>query len=376
MVLLVGAGLLAKSFYRLLHVDIGVQPSHLAMMRLRAPHSRYPKDEMVVSLAQRVMEETGRLPGAQSVAVSHSIPVANVAGGNTTFEIIGRPQHGTGYESSSRQVGVTFFSTVQARLARGRYFTDADSASKPRVMIVNQAFAQKYFPGEDAIGKHIRYDASSPVIEIVGIVGDIKEGPLDAEVQPVLYTPFSQEPDNAFFVVIRTAQAPQELAQALEAMIHRIDPDILTFGAETMEDRIHHTQTSNLHRSSAWLVGAFAVMALLLGAVGLYGVIAYSVSQRTKEIGVRMALGAGRGSVMKMVMGEAGWLAAVGIAAGIVCSLIAARMMRGLLFGVSAWDVPTLVGVAVVLGCAALAASAVPARRAASVDPMEALRAE
>jgi ABC-type antimicrobial peptide transport system permease subunit len=143
-----------------------------------------------------------------------------------------------------------------------------------------------------------------------------------------------------------------------------------------MEDRIHHTQTSNLHRSSAWLVGAFAVMALLLGAVGLYGVIAYSVSQRTKEIGVRMALGAGRGSVMKMVMGEAGWLAAVGIAAGIVCSLIAARMMRGLLFGVSAWDVPTLVGVAVVLGCAALAASAVPARRAASVDPMEALRAE
>jgi predicted permease len=312
----------------------------------------------------------------QSVAVTHSIPVANVAGGNTTFEIIGKPQHGTGYESSSRQVGVTFFSTVQARLARGRYFTEADDASKPRVMIVNRAFARKYLPGEDPIGKHIRYDASSPVIEIVGIVDDIKEGPLDAEVQPVLYTSFNQEPDNAFFVVVRTAHAPQELVQSLEGVVHRIGPDILTFDAETMEDRIHHSQSSYLHRSSAWLVGAFAAMALLLGAVGLYGVIAYSVSQRTKEIGVRMALGAERSSVMKMVMSEAGGLAAVGIAAGIACSLVAARMMRGLLFGVSAWDVPTMAAVALVLGGAALAASAVPARRAASVDPMEALRAE
>lgn len=376
MVLLVGAGLLGKSFYRLLHVDIGIQPDHLGIMRLRAPHSRYSKDEMVVSLARRVMEETGRLPGVQSVAVTHGVPVANVAGGNTTFQIIGRPQHGTGYESSSRQVGVTYFSTMQARLVRGRYFTESDDVSKPRVMIVNQSFVRKYFPGEDAIGKHIRYDASSPVIEVVGIVGDIKEGPLDAEVQPVLYTSFNQEPDNAFFVVVRTARAPQELAKSLEETVHRIDSDILTFNAETMEDRIHHTQSSYLHHSSAWLVGGFAAMALLLGVVGLYGVIAYSVSQRTKEIGVRMALGAQRSSVYQLILREAGWLTGIGILAGLVCSVAAAFLMRKLLFGTQPWDAGTLAGVAVVLGFSALLASYIPARHAASVNPVEALRTE
>jgi ABC-type antimicrobial peptide transport system permease subunit len=244
------------------------------------------------------------------------------------------------------------------------------------VTIVNQAFARKYFPGEDAIGKHIRYDASSPVMEVVGIVDDIKEGPLDAEVQPVLYTSFNQEPDNAFFIVVRTAQAPQELAQSLEGMVHRIDPDILTFGAETMEDRINHSQSTYLRRSSAWLVGGFASMALLLGVIGLYGVIAYSVSQRTREIGVRMALGAQRSSVYQLILKEAGRLTGFGILAGLVCSVATANLMRNLLFGTEPWDAGTLAGVAIVLAISALLASYIPARRAASVNPVEALRTE
>jgi predicted permease len=376
MVMLVGAGLLGKSFYRLLHVDLGLQPDHLAMIRLRAPHSRYATNEQMIALAQRMTEEAGQLPGVQAVAVTRQIPVNNVAGGNTTFEIIGRPQLGNGYESSIRQVGISYYSTVRARLARGRYFSEADDASKPYVMIVNQAFARKYFPEEDAIGKHVRYDSSSPTIEIVGIVENIKEGPLDSEVQPVLYTPFNQDPSNSFVMMMRTARQPETLLKSLQETVHRIDHDILAFDAETMEDRINHSQSAYLHRSSAWLVSGFAAMALLLGVVGLYGVIAYSVSQRTREIGVRMALGAGRGTVMKMVMREAGWLAVVGIAAGIVCSLIATQMMRNLLFGVSTWDASTMVAVALVLGLAALTASAIPACRAASVDPMEALRAE
>jgi ABC-type antimicrobial peptide transport system permease subunit len=213
-------------------------------------------------------------------------------------------------------------------------------------------------------------------MEIVGVVDDIKEGPLDAEVQPVLYTSFNQEPDNAFFIVVRTAQPPQELAKSLEGIVHRIDPEILTFDTETMEDRINHTQSAYLHRSSAWLVGGFAAMALLLGAVGLYGVIAYSVSQRTKEIGVRMALGAQRSSVYQLIMGEAGRLMAIGILAGAICSVIAATLMRKLLFGTAPWDAGTLIGVAMVLAVSALLASYIPARRAASVNPVEALRAE
>ena len=376
MVLLVGAGLLGKSFYRLLHVDIGLQPDHLAMIGLRSPHLRYAKPEQIVALTQRVMEQAGRLPGVRSVAVAQQAPVANVAGGNTAFEIIGRPQHGTGYEAVNRQVGGSYFGTIQARLVHGRYFTETDDASKPRVMIVNQTFARKYFPREDAIGKHIRYDASSPVIEIVGIVEDIKEGPLDAELQPVLYTPFNQEPANSFCIVVRTVHAPQELLKSLEGTVHGIDPDTLAFNAETAEDRIHNLQSTYLHRSSAWLVSGFAAMALLLGVVGLYGVIAYSVSQRTREIGVRMALGAQRSSVYQLIMKDAGRVIAFGVLSGAICSVITASMMRKLLFGTAPWDAGTLATVTAVLAASALLASYIPARRAASVDPVQALRSE
>ena len=376
MVLLVGAGLLGRSFYRLLHVDIGLQPDHLAMIGLRSPHLRYAKPEQMVALTQRVMEQANRLPGVRSVAVAQQAPVANVAGGNTAFEIIGRPQHGTAYEAVNRQVGGSYFGTIQARLVQGRYFTETDDASKPRVMIVNQTFARKYFPGEDAVGKHIRYDASSPVIEIVGIVDDIKEGPLDAELQPVLYTPFDQEPANSFCIVVRTVHAPQELLKSLEETVHGIDPDILAFNAETAEDRIHNLQSTYLHRSSAWLVSGFAAMALLLGVVGLYGVIAYSVSQRTREIGVRMALGAQRSSVYQLIMKDAGRVIAFGVLSGAVCSVITASLMRKLLFGTEPWDGGTLAAVIAVLAASALLASYIPARRAASVDPVQALRSE
>jgi len=376
MVLLVGAGLLGKSFYRLLHVDIGLQPDHLAMIGLRSPHLRYAKPEQMVALTRRVTEEMRRLPGVQSVAIAQQVPIANVAGGNTGFEIIGRPRHGAGYEAVNRQVGESYFATIQARLVRGRYFTATDDASKPRVMIVNQTFAQTYFPREDAIGKHIRYDASSPVIEIVGIVDDIREGPLDAELQPVLYTPFGQEPANSFCVVIRTAHAPEGLLKAMEGTVHGIDPDILAFNAETAEDRIHNLRSTYLHRSSAWLVSGFAAMALLLGAVGLYGVIAYSVSQRTREIGVRMALGAQRSSVYHLILKEAGRVMLLGILSGAVCSVITAGLMRKLLFATEPWDAGTLAAVTAVLAASALFASYLPARRAASVDPVQALRAE
>jgi macrolide transport system ATP-binding/permease protein len=376
MVLLVGAGLLGKSFYRLLHTDIGVQPDHLAAMRLSASRSRYAKDEQMVALARRVMYETRRLPGVQSVAIAHQIPVSNVAGGNTTFEIIGRPKPGSGNESSSRNVSGGYFSTVQARLTRGRYFNEGDDATKPRVTIVNRSFARKYFAGEDPIGRQIRYDASTPAIEIVGIVDDIKEGPLDQEVQPVLYTPFNQEPDSVFFIIARTAQEPQELLKSLEGTAHRIDPGILTFDAETMEDRINRTQSTYLHRASAWLVGGFAAMALLLGVVGLYSVIAYSVSQRRREIGVRMAMGAQRRAVYRLILKEAGRPTGIGIGAGLLCSVATASLMRKALYGTQPWDVGTLAGVAVTLAISALLASYIPARRAALVDPVEALRAE
>jgi ABC-type antimicrobial peptide transport system permease subunit len=191
-----------------------------------------------------------------------------------------------------------------------------------------------------------------------------------------MYTPFNQDPEANFGLVVRTAQDNPSILPTLAAAIHKLNPDAGVQSEMTMTQRINDSQTAYLHRSSAWLVGSFAALALLLSAVGLYGVIAYSVSQRTREIGVRMALGAQRSAVYRLVLKEAGWLIGMGIAAGLVCSVATATLMRKLLFGTQAWDPSTLAAVATVLAVSALLASFIPARRAASVNPVEALRAE
>jgi predicted permease len=376
MVLLAGAGLLGKSLYQLLRVDIGMEPDHLATMDLAAPKLTYPGDEQASALARHVVNRIAALPGVESVSASNMLPVGS--NGNTTwFRVIGRPYHGEHNETPEREVSPDYFRTLGAKLVRGRYFTEAEDTSKPRVVIVNEALMRRYFPGEDPIGQHITYLSDPPVpIEIVGIVGDVKEGPLDTATPPVLYLPFSQSPERFFSVIVRTSQAEQSILPTLAAVIRQIDPDIITSTGMTMNDRIGGSPSVYLHRSSAWLVGGFAVPALLLGVIGLYGVIAYSVSQRSREIGVRMALGARPASVYRLIMREAGWLTAAGIAIGLACAVAAATLMRRLLFGVESWDVATLVAVAAVLGLSALLASYVPARRAALVNPVDALRGE
>jgi macrolide transport system ATP-binding/permease protein len=271
-----------------------------------------------------------------------------------------------------------FFSTLHAKLLRGRYFTEADDASKPPVIMINQKLASTYLPGEDPIGKRIGDNQLSPksIAEIVGVVEDVKDGSLDTETWPAMYHPFNQSTDTYFSLVARTSQSEQSVLPALMATIREVDPGIGTLNPTSMAARINESPSAYLHRSAAWLVGGFAFLALLLGVVGLYGVIAYSVSQRTREIGVRMALGAQRESVLQLIMKEAGGLAAAGIVVGLVCAVGAATLMRALLFGVQTWDVATLAGVAILLASSAMSASYLPARRAASVNPIEALRYE
>jgi len=208
------------------------------------------------------------------------------------------------------------------------------------------------------------------------VIGNVREGGLDDDLWPAEYQAMYYEPDSFFSVVVRTAQDEKAALPMLKKVLHDIDPSVGTMSEITMTDQIGSTQTALLHRLSAGLVGGFAVVALVLGVVGLYGVIAYSVSQRTREIGVRMALGAQRSSVYKLVLGEAGRLIGVGVLLGLAGSVGAAMLMGKLLFGVQAWDAGTLAGVAVVLGASAMVASFIPARRAASVNPTEALRAE
>jgi macrolide transport system ATP-binding/permease protein len=377
MVLLVGAGLLGKSLYRLLRVDIGLQPDHLVTMEVAAPRATYGKDAEAVALARQIVSRMESLPGVKSAGIStNGLPLSG--NGNTTwFRVLGRPWHGEHNEAPERDVSTGYFKALGAKLLRGRYFNETEDASKPRVAIVNQTFASQYFPGEDPLGKHLADLSTPPVpVEIVGLVEDIRQGPLDMAIPPVLYVPFGQNSDHYFGVVVRTSQAERSLLLAMAAAVKQIDPGIVTLGGMTMSDRIHDSPSAYLHRSSAWLVGGFAILALLLGIVGLYGVVAYSVSQRTREIGVRMALGAQPRSVHHLILKEAAWLTAAGVVAGLVCSVAAASVMRGLLFGVESWDVPTLAAVAALLGISALVASYIPARHAASVSPVEALRAE
>jgi macrolide transport system ATP-binding/permease protein len=317
------------------------------------------------------------LPGVESAGFTSRLPVqcdCNTDG----IRIVGRPYHGEHNEVDERHISANYLPALRAPLIRGRFFTQADDASSPGVAVINQTLARKYFPAQDPIGQSIADDEGGlpSVWQIVGIVDDVREGPLDAHIAPAEYFPMNQIGEHSFTLIVRTSQEASALLPELVSTLHQINPDLGVSNESTMIEKIGTTQAAVLHRFSAWLVGGFAAMALILGVVGLYGVISYSVSQRTREIGVRMALGAQRGSVYGLVTRQAIWLTLTGLSIGLLCSVGTSMLMRNLLFGVQAWDAVTLVLVSALLGLASLAASFLPARRAASVNPVEALRAE
>ena len=347
-------------------------------MQLAAPRARYATDAQMVALSRDVLDRVARLPGVEAAGLSSVLPVS--FNGNTDWiRFVGRPFNGEHNEVNQRDVSVDYFKSIGAR-----------PGQRPRVLHRRQRHRSQgrhhqrgarpavLSSTEDPIGQRFGDTGLSPasIKEIVGIVDDVREGPLNAAIWPAVYYPFEQSPDSSFALVVRTTRAEHALLSTMAAAIREFDPDIGTTSGAIMRDRIADSPVAYLQRSAAWLVGGFAVMALLLGAVGLYGVVAYSVSHRTREIGVRLALGAERRSVYRLVLGEAGMLAAIGIVVGLAVAVAMATLMRTLLFGIPPWDVPTLLGVAVVLSGAALLASYVPARRAASVSPMEALRSE
>jgi predicted permease len=376
-VLLFGAGLLGQSFYRLLHVELGFAADHLATVQVIAPDIAYPTDESKAALYREIERKLAALPGVQAVGVTSDLPVQCNCD-TDWIRFVGKPFHGEHNEVNQRDASPGYLPALGAKLIRGRLLTAADVKTAPQVVVVNEALVRKYFPGEDPIGKKFGNSTLSPdsIREIVGVVGNIREGALDADIWPAEYESILYETDSYFSVVIRTGQDDAAMLPTLVSALHAIGPNLGVYGEQTIEQQFNGSETAMLHRIATWLVGGFAAVALVLGVVGLYGVIAYSVSQRTREIGVRMALGAQKKAVYSLVLSEAGRLIIVGIVVGLAAAVGAAMLMKKLLFGVPAWDPATLAGVAVVLAGAALLASYFPARRAASVNPTVALRAE
>ncbi|MGA7155417.1 MAG: ABC transporter permease [Acidobacteriaceae bacterium] len=376
-ILLTGAGLLVKSFWRLLQVDLGFNPNHLAMASVELSGFEFQKEAQQEAFANTALERVRMLPGVADAALT-TVPPVTCNCDTDWIRFVGKPYNGVHNEVNDRQVSAGFFHTIQAQLSRGRLFTGTDDAAHPKVIIVNEAFAQKYFPGEDPIGRMIGDIDLKPdsLRKIVGVVVNIRDGALDADEWPTEHESFAQDPSTYFSLVVRARGDERTLLPEIEAAVRQVSPAVGVTNETTMTTRIQDSSSAWLHRSAATLVGGFAGLALLLSIVGLYGVIAYSVSQRTREIGVRMALGAQRSVVHRLILREAAWLVAVGVAAGLVCSVAAASLMRSLLFGVRAWDIPTLAAVTAALTVAALLAAYLPARRASQIDPMIALRTE
>ena len=377
MVLLVGASLLGQSLYRLLAVELGFAPERLATIQVAAVGPRFEKDDAAVRLAREIEARVTALPGVLAVGLA-SVPPVSFNGNTDWIRIVGRPWDGRHIEVNMREVSAGYLGALRTRLLAGRGFASTDVAGRPKVAIINRTLAATHFAGQDPIGQRFgdRELTADSIKEVVGVVDDIREGPLDAEVWPAVYYPFEQSPSTFFSVLVRTAQDERAILPSLDAAIRAIDPELGTRNPAVMRERIKDSPVADLRRSAAWLAGGFAALALLLSVIGLYGVVAYSVTQRTREIGLRVAMGAGRGTVYRLILWEAGRLVAMGVALGAAGAVAAARLMQSLLFGTTPWDAPTLGAVAVVLAAAAMLASYLPARRAASVNPIDALRVE
>ena len=382
-VLLVGAGLLARSLHRLINVDVGFTMTNLAAVSVNPGSPRIAGDAATleararqrVAAARQVADRVAVIPGVQSVGYADLLPLSPGLAPSSTFWVPGRAEERQLPQSwPVRRVSANYFSTLQVRLVRGRYLSEEDVTTSRLVIVVNQSAARRYFPDQDPIGQFIAFGGpDSPKREIVGVVSDIKDGPPETPSHPSAYVPFDQP---AFALAVRLSPSAPTPSTAIRSAIREIRPDALIGDLTTMTERANRLPSVSLNRSTAWLAGGFAALAGVLSVVGLYGVIAYSVGRRTREIGVRIALGAERRTVCHMVLREASWLAGSGIALGGVCAILAATVIRDMLFDVPTQDPVTLLGAALILFVSAVVSCYVPARRAASVDPVAAMRDE
>jgi predicted permease len=376
LVLLVSSGLLIRSFIRILNVDPGFEPKHVLTARMRVPFDRWNRDRHIQFYSE-LLTRISALPGVQEVSAGWPLPMADI-NARIGFNIAGRPIAKGDHPSEA--IGVVmpgYFETMRIPLLSGRTFREQDGTKATPVIVINQAFARKYFPGENPIGKQIQVELGDgavkhPMREVVGVVGDVRRKGLTTDTDPQYFLPFAQAVIANLFLTIRTSGDPATLENALRSVVYDMDKGVPVYQVSTLENYVSKSVAQP--RFQTLLLSCFAGIALMLLAFGLYGLLSYIVVQRTLEIGLRMALGAQRADVLSMIVRRGLTLALIGLGAGLVISVMVTRLLSGMLYGIRSSDPITFVGVTGVLLLVSLAASSVPAYRAAQLDPMKTLR--
>jgi putative ABC transport system permease protein len=376
LVLLIAAGLLLKSFMRLMNVNPGFESSNVAILNLELPETRYQAETQMRTFHDAVLSRIRALPGVRTAGtVGFGMPFGD-GGIRGDFTLYGQPQPPD--IASKLVVSPNYFAALGVPLQQGRSFNQGDTAQSEHVVIVSQSFAHRFWPGQQALGQKINPGfKGTGWCSIVGVVGDVKQTGLASDAPLTIYLPYSQSPAflmSFMTVVVRADGSPLNMLHALRAEVQSVDPEIPVFDAASMDDLI--SKSISQPRLNSFLLASFAALALILAAVGIYGVISYSVAQRHREIGIRMALGANRHSMTNTVVREGAILVFTGIALGISAGFFVSHLIRTFLYGVTPTDPAIFCGVSMLLGLVALTACYIPARRAARVDPMVALRYE
>jgi putative ABC transport system permease protein len=376
LLLLVGAGLTMRSLAKIMGVNPGYNPENLLTLEYRLPRSKYPEKSQQWNFHRQVIERAQALPGIVDAAEVRGLPMSG-NGGDATISFPDRPAPAPDHEPHAQMnsCDTHFFRTMQIPLLRGREFRDQDTMDAPFVVIVNQTMGRTYWKDQDPIGKQIRLpDEDNATATVVGVVGDVKQFNLDDTDTSQFYEAQAQQPNIFATLVARTKGDPMSLASALQGAVWAVDRDQPVWKVRTEQSLLD--LSIGPRRFLKQLLAIFSALALLLATIGIYGVISYSTSQRIQEIGVRMALGAQRRDVLRLVLGEGIGIATIGVAVGFAAALALTRFLSSQLFGVSATDPLTFTGVALLLAAVALLACYVPARRAIRVDPLVALRYE